>query len=163
MYEHIGDTTQLKNQTLAWQDKTLPHGTTSLAKQGVLKLQQLLDVLLPAVRTTTDKQFSGMQHKMVVLDTEGHVVLPGGPELIETETFNLYFYYFRGEVQGDLLTVGPAGASFFGSTEPDQLGKEMEERKEEEYIEATKGLRAMGEEHKKALNDLDILIKEESG
>jgi hypothetical protein len=50
VYGHIVDTIQLKNQTLAWADKTLPHGTSRLAKEGVLELLDLLEDLLPAVR-----------------------------------------------------------------------------------------------------------------
>lgn len=79
------------------------------------------------------------------------------------ETFDLFLYYFRGEAQGDLGVFGSGNALHLGSTDQADVGKEMEKRKEEEYLKATEALRAMGEEHKKALNDLDILIREESG
>ncbi|KAJ6126160.1 hypothetical protein N7471_010653 [Penicillium samsonianum] len=163
MYGHIVDGILLKNQTLAWQDKTLPHGTSSLAMQGVLELQKLHEVLLPAVRKTTDKQFSGMESHRVELDSDGHVIRPhSGPKLEDVERIDLFFYFFRGEVQGGQTFLGTAGSPFVGIPEADELGKEMEKRKEEEYSKVVESLRAMGEEHKAALNGLGVLIKEES-
>lgn len=165
MYGHIVDSIQLKNQTLAWQDKTLPHGTSSLAKDGLLKLQKHLDILLPAVRKTTDKQFSGMGSQFIELDNGGNIIRPQirpGPRPPVGRRIHLFFYYFRGEVQGDLHFLGTTEEQFIGSTKQAEVRDTMEKRKEEEYLKATERLRAMGDEQKMVLDDLDILIKEEA-
>lgn len=163
MYEHIIDSTQLKNQTLAWEDQTLPHGTSSLARQGVLNLQELLTVLLSAARKTTNKQFSGIYSQHIELDNEGGIIRPQpGPRPPVGKRIDLFFYYFRGEAQGSLHFLGTEEEQFVGSTKQAEVREEMEKHKQEEYLKATEGLRAMGDENKKALDDLDILIKEET-
>lgn len=161
-YEHIVDSIQLKNQTLAWQDKTLPHGTSTLAKRGVLELQTYLDVLLSAVRKTTNKQFSGMKSQHIELDNGGGIIRPQpGPRPPVAKRIDLFFYYFRGEAQGSLHFLGTEEEEYIGSTKQAEVREALEKHKEVEYLKTTEHLRAMGDEHKKALVDLDILIKDE--
>lgn len=165
MFEYLTTTTQLKNQVLAWQDKTIPHGTSIIAKEGVLRLQALLEELLVAVRVTTNKQFSRLFLRNLEFDSNGKIIQTrfGEPKPIVMSRITVYFYYFQGIDKTQADSIGDREEVAFGSTKQDMVRKEMERHKEEEYQKASEAFRGMGDASQKALADLDVLIQEESG